>query len=91
MTPIQSLLIVNLICTDMFKTMFSTFAIDKNIDLPVHLQSDQSVPFYTEQKKKRKNYIPLNFEQTMIQSEIIGFSTSALDISLLNARNRFSF
>ena len=31
----------------------------------------------TEQKKKRNNYIPLNFEQTMIQSEIIVFSTSA--------------
>ena len=33
--------------------------------------------FYAEQKKKRNNYIPLNFEQTMIQSEIIAFSTSA--------------
>ena len=54
-------------------------------------------PFiYTEQKKKKKkkkrnNYIPLNFEKTMIESEIIAFSTSALDIRLPNARNRFSF
>ena len=46
---------------------------------------------YTEQKKKRNNYISLNFEQTLIQSEIIAFSTSALDIRLPNARNRFSF
>ena len=46
---------------------------------------------YTEQKKKRNYNIPLNFEQTMIQSEIIAFSTSALDIRLPNARNRFSF
>ena len=46
---------------------------------------------YTEQKKKCNNYISLNFEQTMIQSEIIAFSTSALDIRLTNARNRFSF
>ena len=35
------------------------------------------VRYYTEQKKKRNNYIPLNFEQTRIQSEIIAFSTSA--------------
>ena len=34
---------------------------------------------YTEQKKKHNTYIPLNFEQTMIQSEIIAFSTSSLD------------
>ena len=32
---------------------------------------------YTEQKKKRNNYIPLNFEKTMIQSEIIAYSTYA--------------
>ena len=37
---------------------------------------------YTEQKKKRNNYIPLNFEQIMIQSEIIAFSNSARDIRL---------
>ena len=42
-------------------------------------------------KKKRNNYISLNFELTLIQSEIIAFSTSALDIRLPNARNRFSF
>ena len=35
---------------------------------------------YTEQKKKRNNYIPLNSEQTMVRSEIIAFSSSALDI-----------
>ena len=48
---------------------------------------------YAEQKKKRNNYIPLNFEQTMMQTEIITFSTCALDVRLLNARNlnRFSF
>ena len=46
---------------------------------------------YTEQKKKRNNYIPLNFEQTMIQTEIIAFYTSVLDVRLPNARNRFSF
>ena len=38
-----------------------------------------------------QHYIPLNFEQTMIQTEIIAFSTSALDVRLPNARNRFSF
>ena len=32
---------------------------------------------YTEQKKKRNNYIPLNFEKTIIQSKIIAFSTYA--------------
>ena len=32
---------------------------------------------YTEQKKKRNNYIPLNLEKTMIQSEIIAFFTYA--------------
>ena len=42
---------------------------------------------YTEQKKKHNNYIPLTFEQTMIQIEIIAFSTSALDVRLPNARN----
>ena len=42
---------------------------------------------YTEQKKKHNNIIPLNFEQIMIQSEIIAFSTSSLDIRLPNARN----
>ena len=46
---------------------------------------------YTEQKKKRNTYIPLNFEKTMIESEIIAFSNSALDIRLPNERNRFSF
>ena len=46
---------------------------------------------YTEQKKKHNNYITLNFEQTMIHTEIIAFCTSALDVRLLNARNRFSF
>ena len=50
-----------------------------------------SAATYTEQKKKHNNYISLNFEQTMIQLEIIAFSTSALDIRLPNARNRFSF
>ena len=49
------------------------------------------IGIYTEQKKKRNNYISLNFELTLIQSEIIAFSTSALDIRLPNARNRFSF
>ena len=52
---------------------------------------ERILTIYTEQKKKRNNYIPLNFEQRMIQSEIIVFSTSALDIRLPNARNRFSF
>ena len=47
--------------------------------------------FYTEQKKKRNNYIQLNFEKAMIESEIIAFSTSAFDIRRPNARNRFSF
>ena len=32
--------------------------------------------------KKRNNYIPLNFEQTMIQSEIIALSTHALGIQM---------
>ena len=49
------------------------------------------VSLYTEQKKKRNNYVSLNFEQPTIQSEIIAFSTSALDIRLPNARSRFSF
>ena len=35
--------------------------------------------YYTEQKKKRNNYISLNFEQTLIQLEIIAFSTSAFN------------
>ena len=46
---------------------------------------------YTEQKKKRNNYISLNFEQTLIQSEIIAFYTSALDIRLPNAITDFHF
>ena len=57
--------------------------------IPLLLKSEIS-SFYTEQKKKCNNYISLNFEQTMIQLEIIAFSTSALDIRLPNARNRFS-
>ena len=40
-------------------------------------------------KKKHNNYIPLNFEKTMLQSEIVAFSTSTGDIRLLNARNGF--
>ena len=58
-------------------------------DDKLHIQ--ESPAKYTEQKKKRNNYISLNFEQPTIQSEIIAFSTSALDIRLPNARSRFSF
>ena len=42
-------------------------------------------------KKKRNNYIPLNFEKTMKESEIIAFSTCALDIRLSNTRTDFHF
>ena len=45
--------------------------------------------FNLDKKKKRNNYIPLNFEHTMIQSEIIAFSTSALDIRLQETDFRF--
>ena len=45
--------------------------------LVLYIWCPNSFQIYTEQKRKRNNYIPLNFEQTMIQSEIIAFSTSA--------------
>ena len=59
--------------------------------LVLYIWCPNSFQIYTEQKRKRNNYIPLNFEQTMIQSEIIAFSTSALDVGLPNAANGFSF
>ena len=57
---------------------------------PSRLPITRYTQLYTEQKRKRNNYISLNFEQTMILLEIIAFSVSALDIRLPNARNRFS-
>ena len=36
-----------------------------------------TISIYTQQKKKRNNHIPLNFEKTLIESEIIAFSSSA--------------
>ena len=56
----------------------------------VMIYKHNCITLYTKQKTKLSNYIPL-IEHTMIQSEIIAFSTSALDIRLPNARNRFSF
>ena len=68
------------------------FALSCHLNLKVRVSREFScVANYTEQKKKRNNYISLNFEQTRIQSEIIAFCTSVLDIRLPNARNRFSF
>ena len=88
----------------MFFSDFNLFSMTLNMVLTSneYLQNKHGLPtihvpiienqmhIYTEQKKKRNNYILLN-EQTMIQSEIIAFSSSALDIRLPNARNRFSF
>ena len=71
--------IVNILLFDIIQTV---------VDFLMQFQKPRT---YTEQKKKkRNNCIPLNFEQTMIQTECFAFSTSALDIWLPNARNRFS-
>ena len=77
----------------MYECCSLIFAIDSFSPKPAPVPEQRYLitTMYTEQKKKRNNYISLNFEQSMIQSEIIAFSASALDIRLPNARNRFSF
>ena len=49
--------------------MYAMVLIEQCFDVQVFVLVEIMYVFiYTEQNKKRNNYIPLNFEQTMIQS-----------------------